>query len=117
MKTTENKGFGIIGVRVELSFIELLLIREQLAILAESNLLDMNRTRNPGPDRVALLNVVRFCEKMIYSNLGEEMEKVGRELFSTPEPDAERPLASEGDPGDQFDWNNPENQAPANANH
>lgn len=92
MKTTENKGFGIVGVRVELSFVELLLIREQLGIIEQVGSLDMHRTHNPAPHKVALQNIVRFCEKLIYSNLGAEMEKTGNELFS---PLAMHPL--EGD--------------------
>lgn len=106
MKTTENKGFGIVGIRVELSFIELLLIREQLGIIVESNLLEMNRH---SPEKVAARNMVNFCERLIYSNLEGEMKKAGDELFSPMGSHA--PLASEENPGDQFDWNTPQDQA------
>lgn len=92
MKSTENKAFGIVGVKVELSFIELLLIHEQLRLVEQGGLLDVHRTQNPTPHRAALRNIVRFCEKLIYSNLGAEMEKTGNELFS---PLAMHPL--EGD--------------------
>ena len=104
MKTTENKGFGIVGVRVELSFIELLLIREQLGIIVESNLLDMNRHM---PEKVALTNVVNFCEKMIYSNLEEGMKRAGEELFS---PLGALPLASDEDLKNECDLNAIENE-------
>ena len=93
MKTTENKGFGIIGIRVELSFIELLLIREQLGIITESNLIEMNRHE---PEKVAVQNVVNFCERLIYSNLEEEMKKAGDEIFSPLGSHA--PLASDEEP-------------------
>lgn len=96
MKTSENKGFGIVGVKVELSFIELLLVREQLGIIVESNLLEMNRN---APHKVALQNVVNFCERLIYSNLEEEMKKVGDEIFSPLGSHA--PLASDEDVSDQ----------------
>ena len=82
MKTVENRGFGVIGIKVELSFIELLLIREQLSIIAESDSLD---TQSKEPDDVALLNVVMFCEKLTVSNLGEEMRKAGKLLFADDE--------------------------------
>ena len=79
MKSKELKGFGIIGITIELSFIELMLIREQLTIINESNLLDMQRAT---PDKVALLNIVTFCEKLLYSNLEEAMSKAGELLFT-----------------------------------
>lgn len=103
MKTTENKGFGIIGIRVELSFIELLLVREQLGIIVESNLLEMNRH---APHRVALQNVVNFCERLIYSNLEEGMKRAGDEIFSALGTDAPAPFMSEIDPETEaIDWN------------
>lgn len=92
MKTSENKGFGIVGIKVELSFIELLLIREQLGFIVESNLLEMNRH---APHMVALQNLVNFCEKLIYSNLEEEMKKVGDEIFSPLGANAPLPLMSD----------------------
>lgn len=79
MKTSGKKGFGIIGINVELSFIELMLIREQLNIINESNLLDMQYATS---DKVALLNMIAFCEKLLYSDLEEEMNKAGELLFS-----------------------------------
>ena len=110
MKTTENKGFGIVGVRVELSFVELLLIREQLGIIEQSGSLDMHRTHNPAPHRVALQNIVTFCEKLIYSNLGAEMEKTGNELFSPLGANAPLPLMSEEDLKNECDLNTLENE-------
>ena len=104
MKTTENKGFGIVGVRVELSFFELLLIREQLGIIVESNLLDMNRHM---PEKVALTNVVNFCERLIYSNLEEGMKRAGEELFS---PMGSPTLASDEDLKNECELNALENE-------
>lgn len=107
MKTTENKGFGIIGVRVELSFIELLLIREQLGIIVESNLLEMQRH---APEKVAVLNLVNFCEKMIYSNLEEGMKKAGDEIFSPLGSNAPLPLMSDEDLKNECELNALENE-------
>lgn len=104
MKTTENKGFGIIGVRVELSFVELLIIREQLDLMAQGGLLDMH---HPTPHRVALRNIARFCEKLIDSNLVEEMKKTEEELFSAS---VSTPLMSEEDIKNECDLNAIENQ-------
>ena len=107
MKATENKGFGLIGIKVELSWIELLLIQEQLRLVEQGGLLDTHRTQNPTPHRVALRNVVTFCEKLIYSNLGAEMEKTGNELFS---PLGALPLASDEDLKNECDLNALENE-------
>lgn len=107
MKTTENKGFGIIGIKVELSFVELLLIREQLSEVVQSDLLDMPR---PMPERSALLNIVRFCEKLIYSNLGEAMDKAGEELFCSSVPCD--PALSDEDRKNEADLNALENETP-----
>lgn len=92
MKTKEAKGFGIVGINVELSFIELMLIREQLSIINGSNLLDMQYAT---PDKVALLNMITFCEKLIYSNLEEEMGKAGELLFTNSK--SAMPLSADED--------------------
>ena len=101
MKAVENKGFGVVGIKVELSFIELLLIREQLSIIMEGGLLNMQIEM---PQKVALLNVIRFCEKLMYSNLREEMKKAGNDLFADK--------ASLEDLKNEWDLNGFENQAP-----
>ena len=110
MKSTENKAFGIVGVKVELSFIELLLIQEQSRLVEQGGLLDTHRTQNPTPHRVALRNVVTFCEKLIYSNIGAEMEKTGNELFSPLGANAPLPLMSEEDLKNECDLNALENE-------
>ena len=109
MKAVENKGFGIIGIRVELSFIELLLIRKQLSTITEGGFLNMQCEM---PDKVALLNIIRFCEKLMYSNLGEDMKKAGEELFSAPRIEAPMPLMPDEDLKNECALNGLENESP-----
>lgn len=75
MKTTENKGFGITSVRVELSFVELLAISK----LAE----ELSDTWIPGGETpLPVLKAINFLRNLSSYQIKEEIERAGNDIFS-----------------------------------
>ena len=74
MKTTENKGFGITGVKIELSFIELLAISE----LAE----EIGGIWIPGDTPLPILKAMNFLRNVSSYQIKEEISLAGNDIFS-----------------------------------
>lgn len=75
MKTKETKGFGITGISVELSFVELLAISR----LTE----ELSDTWIPGGDTpLPVLKAINFLRNLSSYQIKEEIERAGNDIFS-----------------------------------
>lgn len=78
MKTVENKGFGFIGIKVELSWIELAAISE----LAE----DLREAWNYGEDTpLPIVKAINFLHNLSSFQVKDEIKRAGNEMFSDKE--------------------------------
>ena len=76
MKTKETKGFGVTGISVELSFIELLAIKR-----LQSQLFDA--IAFPGNDLpVAVYKAANFLSRLTFDQLDESIRKTELEIFT-----------------------------------
>lgn len=74
MRTIETNGFGVIGVSVELSFVELLAISK----LAE----ELRETWIPGGDTpLPILKAINFLRNVSSYQIKEEIERAGNGIF------------------------------------
>lgn len=75
MKTKETKGFGITGISVELSFVELLAINRLTEELSE--------TWIPGGDTpLPIVKAINFLRNLSSYQIREEIERAGNDIFS-----------------------------------
>ena len=81
MKTSEKKGFGIIGVSIELSFIELMAI-DQL----RSRLIEEQRALYPEVS-INVNMAISFLNKLSPLAINEEVEKAWEGLFGNADED------------------------------
>ena len=74
MKTKETKGFGITGISVELSFVELLAIGKLTEELSE--------TWIPGGTPLPIVKAINFLRNLSSYQIKEEIERAGNDIFS-----------------------------------
>ena len=74
MKTKETKGFGITGISVELSFVEILAIGK----LAE----ELSETWIPGGTPLPVLKAMNFLRNLSSYQIKEEIERAGNDMFA-----------------------------------
>lgn len=98
MKTIENKGFGVIGVKIELSVIEVLAIdrlRQELYDII---------TSMSGPTPLPIIKATNFLRNISLYQLDSSVEAAAKDLFDDKE--ALEDLKNE------CDLNGLENQSP-----
>ena len=74
MKTKETKGFGVTGVSVELSFVELLAIGK----LSE----EISEIWAPGSTPLPVLKAMNFLRNLSSYQIKEEIKRAGDDMFA-----------------------------------
>ncbi len=78
MKTVENKEFGVVGIKVELSWVELAAISE----LAE----DLRETWTPDRDTpLPIVKAINFLHNLSSFQVKDEIRRAGKLLFADNE--------------------------------
>ena len=104
MKTNENKGFGLIGIRVELTWIEVMAISEL------ANELNNYQPYGHPVGSKAVEKAINFLCKLHMSQIEGDIKKAEEDLFSAPKIDAPMPLMSDDDLKNECDLNALENE-------